>query len=299
MKRAAALLALAMLACGGEKKAADPCEARINAIAARLERAARYAEPSGAPPEVPLPEATGGIPLEGTPPVLVVGPEEVRLAGRGVGGEGDELAARLASDLRALREVSVESDDGAPWTVALWADPSTSLERLGALLSQASADASFALLVRASDVRAPRGESPPEEVQAALRARPGESVYERRERLDLAWERATATCESARGHLPIPASLAPSGPPMGAPTTEPLVDALRRCGCEGTDLVAMEAIALAALVSSEGPLVRMPPALRFGHATDDARETTARGTVADLATAIAGRPAEPLWIVVE
>src|SRR5690606_32342656 len=71
VKRAAALLALAMLACGGEKKAADPCEARIDAIAARLERAARYAEPSGAPPEVPLPEATGGIPLEGTPPVLV------------------------------------------------------------------------------------------------------------------------------------------------------------------------------------------------------------------------------------
>lgn len=293
------MVALLLVACS-ERAPVDPCAARIDAIAARLARAARYAEPSGAPPEVPLAQARGAAPLEGAPPLLVVGEGEVRLAGRGVGaGDDARVAERLAADLRALRDVSVREGDEA-WTVALWVDPSVRVERLAALLAPASAHARFALLVRASDVRVPRAEGAPEWVAPALRARASESAYDRRERIDRAWERATGRCEAARGHLPIPAALAPSGPPMGAPSVEPLVRAMRRCGCEQSDLAAMEAVARAALVSPEGPLARVPAALRFGYATDDARELVvdAQDTVAELAATLARSSGdESIWIV--
>ena len=300
MRRSALVPMLVLAACGGDRAPADPCTARIDAIASHLGRAAEYADPIGAPPEVPLPHGEGGVPLEGTPPLLVVGSEEVRLAGRGVGSATDERAGeRLATDLRALRDVSIEDDDGGAWTVALWVDPSLGVEQLVGLLGPSSAHARFALLVRATDVRPPRGARPPEWVRPALRAGALASPSDRRERIDLAWERATAECEGARAHLPVPPELAPTGPAMGAPSTDALVDALRGCGCERADLAAIEAVALAALVSPEGPLVRMPPALRFGHATDDARELAvdAGATVADLAASLAGASGDAMWIV--
>lgn len=300
--RAASLAVSLLLGCGGDRAPSDPCAARIGAIASHLALAAEHADPIGAPPEVPLPRAAGGVPLGGAPPLVVVGAEEVRLGARGVGSVSDAQAAeRLATDLRALREVSIEDDDGGPWTVALWVDPSLEVERLAALLGPASAHARFALLARATDVRLPRGERPPEWVRPLLRAGALASPSDRRERIDVAWERATAACEAARAHLPIPPELAPSGPAMGAPSIDPLVEALEGCGCAHADLAAIEAVALAALVSPEGPLVRMPPALRFGHATDGAEELAldADASVEALVAALSSRGGSggAIWIV--
>ena len=298
------ILASVLAACGGDRSSPDPCTARIDAIASHLARAAEHADPVGAPPEIPLPHSAGGVALGGTPPLVVVGADEVRLGDRGVGGASDERAGeRLASDLRALRDVSIEDDDGGAFPVALWVDPSVGVAELVALLRPASAHAEFALLVRATDVRLPRGERAPEWVRPALRAGALASPSDRRERIDLAWERATAECEGARAHLPIPPELAPSGPAMGAPSSDALVDALRRCGCERADLAAIEAVALAALVSREGPLTRMPPALRFGHATDGAPELAIDGgaTVDQLVSRLASRggSGDAIWIVAE
>lgn len=253
---------------------------------------------------VPLPRVPGAVPLEGAPVLLVVSADEVRLAGRGVGGAEDDerLASRLASDLRAMREVSV-ADDGksALSNVALWAEPDVPLARLSALLSEASAEASFSLLVRASDVELPASANAPEWVREALSSGPEESFEEQRGRLEHAWERATESCPGARAHLPIPAALIPSGPPMGPPTVEPLIEALRGCECDEAALTATEALALGALTPSDGPLARVRPTLRFGHATDEARELRFDGTrtVEALAEALASRTDERLWIVVE
>lgn len=295
--RAAIVLALLAVACG--QRPVDPCTARVDAIAARLERASELADPSGAPPEVPLPRGPGGVPLEGAPPLLVIGADEVRFAGRGVGGLTDEeaLAAHVASDLRAYATAETEREDA--WTVALWVDPALEVHRLARMLSRAPPEVRFALLVRATDVRAPRAPDAPDWVRAAVRVRPTTGALERRERLDEAWARATEGCELARAHLPVPAELAPAGPPMGAPSTDALLDALRRCGCEGVDLPAIEAVALAALVSREGPLARMPHALRFGPATDHGRDLVLEGD-ADaqaLVTRLASTPrGELIWV---
>src|SRR5690606_25751334 len=135
----------------------------------------------------------------------------------------------------------------------------------------------FALLFRATDVRPPRAPGAPAWVREALRFAPTTDALERRERLDEAWARATERCAVAREHLPVPGDLAPAGPPMGAPSPAPLIDALRRCGCDGPDLAAIEAVALAALVDPDGPLVRAPCSLRFGPATGEGRELVVRG----------------------
>ncbi|HJL14077.1 MAG TPA: hypothetical protein RMH99_00405, partial [Sandaracinaceae bacterium LLY-WYZ-13_1] len=68
------LLALATLfGCDDDEPREDPCEARIDAMAERLARAAAVAEPAGAPIEIPLPEAAPGTPLEAALPLLVIG----------------------------------------------------------------------------------------------------------------------------------------------------------------------------------------------------------------------------------
>lgn len=294
-------LALVLAACDAPPAAVDRCTARIDAIARRLERAGAVADPSGAPPEIPLPRGRGGEPLSGALPLLVVSADEVRLAGRGVGGAEDDerLAALIAEDLRALAATR-ESDEA--WTVALWVDPALEVHRLVRMLSRAPPEVRFALLFRSTDVRLPRAPGAPPWVREALRFAPTAGPLERRERLDEAWARATERCPGAREHLPVPAELAPAGPPLGPPSPAPLIEALRRCGCDGPDLAAIEAVALAALVHPDGPLVRAPHSLRFGPATDEGRELVVRGDAraGGLLERIARLPAgEIVWIAAE
>lgn len=295
-------LALVLAGCGREPAHVDPCTRELDDLAARLERAASFADPSGAPVDIPLARAAGGMPLEGTPPLLVVGTGEIRLGGRDVGGIDEPSApANLAADARALRDAS-ELDEASPWTIALWADREVEVGRLIELLAPISADARFALLVRADDVRAPRPRRPVPWVREALRPRASESAADRRERLELAWDRATGSCEPARDHLPVPPELEMAGPPMGKPSVAPLIGALRRCGCDAFDLPAVEAITLGALVSPDGPLVRLPQELRFGRATDDARELAVdpNAEVGDLVETLARtRHSGELWIAPE
>jgi len=257
--------ALLLGACDSERRV-DPGEARLAAIARRLEAAAAVAEPTGAPPDVALPRSAAGGPLEGAPPLLVVS-ETVIFAGRGVGGieAADRAAETLREDMTSWAAAEQRGDGELP--VALWAAPDVTAGALTELLRHAPRRARFALLVRG-----PPGEARDDEprwVEPALRARAGrpESF---RERSAQAWERATRACEAAAPHLPIPAPLAPAGPPLGAPTVDDLVAALRTCGCDGVDLPAMEAVATRALVDRAGPVRRLPPTLRFGPPTDDA-----------------------------
>jgi len=285
--------ALLLVACDASDRV-DPCEARLNGIAQRLEAAAAVAEPTGAPPDVALPRSTAGQPLGGAPPLLVVS-ETVIFAGRGVGGleRADRAAETLRDDMTSWAAAEGRDDD-APLLVALWAAPDVTARALTDLLRHAPRRARFALLVRGP--RPTARDDEPGWVEAALRWRAGrpESF---RERSAQAWERATQTCERAAPHLPIPAPIAPAGPPLGAPTVDDLVAALRACGCDGVDLPAMEAVATRALVDRAGPVRRLPPTLRFGPPVDDAPalEPAPETTVDALTGSLAEREG-PLWI---
>jgi hypothetical protein len=284
----ATLLGCFVAACGFTEPAPDPCAARVDALAERLARAASFAEPSGAPPDVELPAARGGVALEGAPVLLVLAESEVRLGGRGVGGaDVDRAAATLARDLRALMEASSEEGSDASWVVALWIEPTVTLERIARLLEGAPPRVHFALLVRAADVEVTRAASPPAWTREALRVTRDADPFARRERVEEAWVRATEGCEAARAHLPSQASLAPAGLPLGGPSVEPLVRAIRTCGCAAADLDAIEAVTLAALVPASGPVAVLPRRVRFGPALERGEELAIDGDTS--ASALAAR----------
>lgn len=311
-----ALAALLGAGCGDDddEASADPCAARLDAMEARLEAAAAGAEPAGAPSAVSLPSASRGAPLGGPRPLLVVSRDEVRLAGRGVGGGDDleRLAETLGSDLRGLAR---SRGGDSPPTVALWVAAELPVHRLARLLSRAPPDQDFVLLARGP--RPERADAPPwvaegleppplepDPVDAEdgrfWRARRPDDPRARRERVEALWERATTGCEAARGHLPAPPERTAAGPPLGPPSVDPLMRVLRRCGCDEVDLAAVEAVAHAALVSPEGPLVRVGPKLRFGLATGEGREIRAGdATVAALVSRLAGVAADRAWIRAE
>lgn len=250
----------------------DRCARRIDAMAERLARAARHAEPADAPPDVPLIEGRGGVPLGGPLPLLVVG-DEVSLEGRGVGG-GDDVA-RIAETLRSDLALLAALHEGA-FTIALWIDPDVEVGRLVDLLSGAPEGARFAILVRATDVRV--------RVPAWLRrmlARARDPI-DRRERLLRSWERASDTCPSAA----LPSDLEPA----------PLVAALRECGCARTRLHTLEALATASLLGAQGPIARLPNELRFGPPSDDRPDVSFPRTTTARALAI---PRDAVWITLE
>ncbi len=291
------LFAIVLGGCDRPSAPRDPCTARIDGIAERLSTAAQYADPSGAPPDVALPSARGGVALASELPILVVGRDEVRLSGRGVGGgdDIDRIAEALVSDLRALEQTVADEDQ--PWLVALWAEPELDVDRLVRLLAGAPPRARFALLARGSDVRLPRAQRPPQWTRPFLRG----DAFTRRDRLEEAWERASGSCERARDELPLPASLESAGPMLGTPSVQALISAMRHCGCE-SDLAGMEAIALAALVPAEGALVRMPQRLRFGPAFEGGRELALEGAldVSELARRLARERRDAfVWVVSE
>ena len=292
-----------ILAGCGADPAADPCARRLRAIDARLEAAAQMTEPSGAPPAVALPIAAG-VPLEGAPPLIVIADGEVTLAGRGVGGGEDleRLADTVAHDLASLASASHRTE-GEPWPIAVWAQPELSAHQLARILSRAPDEARFVLLVRGEPSSRPRVPHAPRWVARALAGSDTDDPLSRRDRLDSTWSRAVRTCPAAQAHLPIPARLSPTGPPLGPPSLARLSAALRQCGCRGTDLAAIEAVATAALVSEEGPLRRAPPDLRFGPSTGPGEELVLApdADVAALAARLApmrGSDA-PMWIRVD
>jgi hypothetical protein len=288
VKAIACLLLLA--ACEAPPAPVDRCTARIDVLAERLDKAQRYADPSGAPPDVALPHGRRGIPLVGAPPILVVTRDDVRLAGRGIGGgdDVDRLAETLAQDLRTMADITAEGD--RPWLVALWAEPELGVERLVRILARAPPRARFALLIRGDDVRLP----PAPSWTRDLRRDVGDPL-DRGERLDAAWLRATRSCEAAREDLPLPAELAPA-----SSSVRSLIAALRRCGCDHTDLNAIQSVALAALVPPDGPLVRVAPTLRFGPAFEGGRELVL-GPNTDVASMVRRIPRvrQTVWVSVE
>ncbi len=275
-------------------EAADPCEARLRALEARLTSAAATAEPSGAPSRVRLPRSEAGAPLTGTPPLLVIA-SDVVFAGRGVGGSEtiDRTAETLRQDLRSWARAHDIADD-APFPIAVWSAPDESVDALVGLLRHAPSNARFALLVRGPPRAALDDE--PTWVEPALRSRSGRPES-RRQHLEAAWTRATEGCPAAGPHMPTPAPLAPAGPPLGAPAIDSLMSALEACGCEGTHLAAIEAVTTRALVDAAGPVLRLPATLRFGPPTDDAAvvESPPDQTIAALVQVIAARRGA-LWV---
>lgn len=296
MLRSLALSSLIVAGCGAVREA-DPCDERLVVLEARLSRAAANAEPSGSPPDVPLPRVDTGASIDGAPPLLVVS-DEIVFTGRGVGGTDDieRSAETLRSDIRSWARAN-RRQSGDELRIALWVAPDVLVDTLVRLLRHAPGHARFALLVRGPVFEPGAGE--PGWVPRAFRVRTGDPSGQRL-RLESAWARATETCERARGHLPLPAPLAPAGPPLGAPTVRGLMDALRACRCTGTDLAAIEAVATRALVDRDGPVFRLRPSLRFGPPTDDAPALELRpgDDVADLVAQLEGRDG-PLWVRVD
>jgi len=296
------ILAFVVVAAGfvgacGSTEAADPCETQLSELETRLGSAAARAEPSGAPPGVPLPSSEAGVALEGAPPLLVVS-SEVVFAGRGVGGVGDaeaidHTAETLRNDLRSWSQVHDVSSD-APFPIALWVAPDVRVDDLVRLLRHAPSNARFALLIR-GPVQAAR-EDEPSWVGPALRSRSGRPESQRRH-LEAAWTRAVESCSAAAPHMPTPAPLAPAGPPLGAPAIGGLMGALRSCGCESTELAAIEAVATHALINADGPVLRAAATLRFGPPTDGspAIEVAPDLQVHTLVERLSGREGA-LWI---
>ncbi|MBX3274957.1 MAG: hypothetical protein KF729_32130 [Sandaracinaceae bacterium] len=294
MRRASLIVALALGACS--RGVDDPCEARLRAIEERLTAAAASAAPAGTPEEAALPRSDRGVPFDGAPPLLVVG-DEVVLAGRGVGGieELDATGTTLRRDLARFVEGRAPADE--PLLFAVLAAPDVSADALARLLRGAPADARFALGVRAAPLPALEGE--PAWVESETRAIPGRPEA-LRERLDAAWSRATASCEPARAHVPVPPALRPADPPLGAPSVHALVAALRECRCGDPGLGAIEAVARRALVGPDGPVHRLRVTLRFGLPSDAAPavEVEPHETVEAFARRLEGREG-PLWVRAE
>ncbi|MEZ4340554.1 MAG: hypothetical protein R3B82_28370 [Sandaracinaceae bacterium] len=287
------LAALLLVGCGGAE-GADPCAARIDALEQRLGELAATATPETAPLGGALPASTRGVPLEGAPPLLVV-TDEVLLNERGVGGIEDveQTAETLRSDLRRWA-ASEGLSNQATWTVALWVAPDVPAATLARLLRHAPERARLALLVRGAPL--PPLEHEPAWVASAMPAATGRPET-LRERLDTAWGRATSGCPAARAQAPMPATLRPAGPLLGPPSVGGLAAALRECGCDDVDLVAVEAVARRSLVDRAGPVHRLRATLRFGPPTDDApaEEILSNETVADLVTRIEAREGD-LWL---
>ncbi len=285
--RASIMLALFAAACAPERAPVDACTARMDRIEARLDRAASYADPPSAPPDVDL-VAGRGVPLEGAPPMLVVA-DEVVLDGRGVGG-GDDLervAAALARDLLSLEETYGHGE--GPWLVALWIEPHVDVEHLVRLLALAPPRVRFAVLVRPRDVR------PRPWLLASLRGEPSL----REERFDRLWARATEGCPAAREHLPR--TIDAEGTPMGPASAARLVHVLRLCGCEGANLGAIEAIAVAALLGIDGGVARARPVVRFGPAVGPGEEIAlpADTSAGELVRRLARTRDTTVWITTE
>ncbi|GAB5546064.1 MAG: hypothetical protein SangKO_058240 [Sandaracinaceae bacterium] len=289
--------ALGLVACDGDA-AEDPCVERLRALEERLAVASAMAEPSGAPPDVPLPHAEG-VPLTVAVPIVTVTADEVRFGERGVGGGDDleRLAETLGADLRS-RARALRVEEGSPWEIGLWAAPDVEVHRLTRLLASAPDEARFFLLVRGEPSARPSVEDAPDWITEAVASQAHDDV-DRRDRLEEAWDRATRTCEAARPHLPLPAPLLPAGPPLGPPSTSALLRALRQCGCRDTELAAIEAVAVEALVPAEGPLSRARPALRF-RALAEGRELRLPpdADVAALAVRLEREPAGDAPVVV-
>ncbi len=287
-------VALGLLGCGG-REVADPCEAQMAALEARLTALAAGATPAAAPAIGALPASSRGVALEGTPPLVVVSTDEVLLGERGVGGLDDleRTAETLRADLRRWAAAE-ELPDDAPFLVALWVAPEVDAAALTTLLRHAPERARFALLVRGPALGALEGE-PAWVADAVPRATGRPELL--RQRLDAAWRRATESCPAARAEAPMPATLRPAGPPMGAPSVAGLMTALRACGCARADLVAVEAVARRALVDRRGPVRRLAATLRFGRPTDDAPavEVAPDETVGALVARIDSREG-PLWV---
>jgi hypothetical protein len=284
--RRAAFAAIFAIACAGPPPR-DRCERRIDAIAERLAIAAEHGEPAGAPPDVELVPGRGGVPLEGTPPLLVVG-DEVSLAGRGVGG-GDDVSA-IAETLRGDLELLTDLSESTV-TVALWVDPNVEAGRLVDLLAGAPERVRFAFLVHATDVTTRPEPAWLTEMLGHARVDP----IDRRARLSRSWANAANTCAAAE--LPLPTET------LGAPSPDALVRALRDCGCEDTRLHTIEALATAALLGADGPIARLPNVVRFGPPSDEgpdiavARSTPMRELVRDRT--LLARSRHVVWITVE
>lgn len=293
------LLLLLALGCDDEPEV-DPCARNLGALRERLERVAAMAEPAGAPDWVEPPEHASGVPFTEVGPLLVVTPDEVELAGRGVGGGDDpeRMAENFSSDLRGWAR-SHRVDEDAPLWVAVWAAPDTTLGHLRDLVRLAPPQARYALLVRAPEPEA-RAEVPGWVDEAFAPTTPPGRPRVRQQHVERAWRRATRTCEGARPHLPLGGRLEATGPALGPPSVAPLMRALEECGCEGTELDVIEAVASRALVPPRGAVLRLPPALRFGPAMDDAPEQTfgPDDTVASLVERLGGSGGA-VWVRVD
>ncbi|MCB9593814.1 MAG: hypothetical protein H6719_13860 [Sandaracinaceae bacterium] len=287
-------LGIALAGCGIADDT-DPCERRMAALETRLAEAARTAPPSEAPTEVQLAPSEHGVLLEGAPPLLVVG-DEVVFQGRGVGGgdDVDRVAETLRSDLRSW-EAAQGLEGPEVVTIALWADASSSADTLARLLRHAPPNVRFAGLVRGP----PLGplEHEPEWLDQTLSGGAQGRPEGQRVRFETAWTRATSDCPAARGQMPAPAAVRQGGPPLGAPSIDGLMTALRSCSCDHTDFVAVEAVARRALVDPAGSVHRLRATLRFGAPTDAAPviEVETNQTVADLVARIDEREGM-LWV---
>ncbi|MGE0789173.1 MAG: hypothetical protein AB7S26_26100 [Sandaracinaceae bacterium] len=275
----ACALALALSGCSDPPPPPNPCAVRIAALRESLERAALAIEPPGAPTWVSLPtleDGAGAGALGAATPLLVITAEDVELAGRGVGGDGDPamLAETLASDLERIVGAPDEDEETTgtrePRLVALWLDPETPLGRVAEVLRSAPPWVRFAVLVRGAQL--PTSAPAPAWVTEALGTVEGARPRERRQRAGRAWARATRRCPSARGTLPDPAAVDPAGPALGRTSVAGLLAAVERCGCARLDVDAIEALASASLVPPSGPVLRLAPTFRFGAARDQATE---------------------------
>lgn len=305
MRAVAILLGLMSVAAVGcdDAPPPDPCVARMTQFEARLNARRSVRDPEGAPPDVPLPSIDGTTPAPALP-LLVVSAEEVFFDGRGAGGLAAEATTgALLSDLRL--HIDFQGGD-APVEVALWVAPGVTLETLQRLLGHAPPRLRFVLLARGPvppvddipdwfETELARVDPPTEGEGEGF---PAVSVVtpqaQRRARLPAAWTRATQTCEGAAPTLRYDAR----GTLLRA-TLGTLVARVRECGCDTADVNAIEAVALESLRSPEGPLVRVPPPLRFGPGDATELELAAATDVAMLAAQLAERPAELVHVRAE